>query len=486
MTEIFRELSDEEAIALVLAGDGDAYTPLVERYYHPLFRHALYIVKNAETAEDFLQEALAAAYFNLSRLRDRTKSYAWVRRAVERRCFNWLTRRRETEALTEELALTIASDRPTPEEELLSAERSSAVRTALAGLPEHLRETARLYFLDGRKQGDIAERLHIPLGTVKRRIHDAKLQLQRELEPMNEKTNEAVVSEGYLDALRERIAQLEAAKKAEGDAVHEAFSLIDAHRDDPEIAQYERSLMNLAYYGDGVTPKDRKRVVEQDEIVERALRLNDPHLLEEILTDSLNNWDISREGSDRGLAQLDALLDRMRTMPESHAKHTVMGKLMLWGHFCSQLTVYKDFPKARAALRQVIAEMAPHVLLCEDPTEARWYREGYRAAGVVHGGLYAGVGGGEGHGHDRGPGRYGGPAVLRGGHVSGDSQGRKSAAYPSAGPAIPWHRAWLVQFQRAAGLRRAGMGLVLGRSSLSPRRPHRGKNGGTYRQQAPE
>lgn len=62
------------------------------------------------------------------------------------------------------------SDDPTPEQAVSDGERSARVREALAKLPTDQLEVVRLSYLDGLSHSEIADRLGLPLGTVKSRM----------------------------------------------------------------------------------------------------------------------------------------------------------------------------------------------------------------------------------------------------------------------------------------------------------------------------
>lgn len=78
--------------------------------------------------------------------------------------------------------LEMASDEPTGEDVTLLRQRAEKVRGALAELPEDQRRIVELAFIDDLSQSEIAERLDIPLGTVKSRMRLAYEKLKVRLE----------------------------------------------------------------------------------------------------------------------------------------------------------------------------------------------------------------------------------------------------------------------------------------------------------------
>ena len=62
---------------------------------------------------------------------------------------------------------------PGPSAPILDAERSRLVKSVVDSLPPHLREILLLSYFQRLSYNQIAESLHIPLGTVKSRLHTA-------------------------------------------------------------------------------------------------------------------------------------------------------------------------------------------------------------------------------------------------------------------------------------------------------------------------
>lgn len=69
-----------------------------------------------------------------------------------------------------------------PEEKLIREEMRMTVREAVGRLPDKMKVAVLLYYMEERTIVQIAEILHIPKGTVKSRLHQAREILRRELE----------------------------------------------------------------------------------------------------------------------------------------------------------------------------------------------------------------------------------------------------------------------------------------------------------------
>lgn len=84
--------------------------------------------------------------------------------------------------LTEELACVLADQGRSPEEEFLHHELQEIIRRETRALPEHLRLPVYLYYTAGLSVEETAQTMHIPKGTVKSRLHKARVIIKKKLE----------------------------------------------------------------------------------------------------------------------------------------------------------------------------------------------------------------------------------------------------------------------------------------------------------------
>jgi len=127
-------------------------------------------------AEDYVQETYARAWTVFHQLRDTGAVFPWLCSilrtvALERR--RTVTRRQDLlfitalEAAHEEI---IASDAPSPLDELLARLEAGSLREALRSIPEDLALAVELHDLQGLKYREIAQVTSVPIGTVMSRI----------------------------------------------------------------------------------------------------------------------------------------------------------------------------------------------------------------------------------------------------------------------------------------------------------------------------
>lgn len=172
----------------VMAGDQTALAALVTRHHGPLLGYLYRLVGgDRPLAEDLVQDTL------LQLLRQRTYQagrpfkpwlYA-IATNLARDHFKSAAVRRRGCMGDEEQALPLRDDRaPGVEACVLAAEQGGEVRAALAQLGEEYRVVLVLRFYQGFSLQDIAETLHIPLGTVKSRLSVGVHRLRAVLVPV--------------------------------------------------------------------------------------------------------------------------------------------------------------------------------------------------------------------------------------------------------------------------------------------------------------
>jgi RNA polymerase sigma-70 factor (ECF subfamily) len=166
---------------------GARFTRDAMSYRDELLRHAWHLTKHRVDAEDLLQETMLKAYQSYGRFGAGSNLRAWLYRIMVN---TWVdgyraTRRRPTEHLSADIsdaqmadyALHATAAPPTPETEALKSVPGGALR-ALRTLSRELRTTIYYADIEGYRNTEIAELLHIPEGTVASRLHRGRRQLR--------------------------------------------------------------------------------------------------------------------------------------------------------------------------------------------------------------------------------------------------------------------------------------------------------------------
>lgn len=176
--------SDTELMARLAAGDDEALSLLYDRYSGRACAVAYRILGDMGAAEEVVQELFLYLWHHAADYRPQRASLStWLMligrsRALDRIRHRRVLRRTRRDYKLERGGRSAENDGYPA---VLDAERSRAVRDALATLPEEQRRVLELAYFRGLTQRRIADRMAIPLGTVKTRTSLAMKKLRRAL-----------------------------------------------------------------------------------------------------------------------------------------------------------------------------------------------------------------------------------------------------------------------------------------------------------------
>jgi RNA polymerase sigma-70 factor (ECF subfamily) len=177
---------DEDLLVRVGAGDEHAFRELFGRYAAVAHALAFRSVRQAQLAEEIVQEAFLAVWRTPDRYdAARGSVRSWLMGTVHHRAVDAVRREQAQRRRAEQasgLGPGIVED---PVDDVLAAidlpRERRLVRAALGELPEEQRDVIRRMYFDGLSQSQIAERTGLPLGTVKSRTLLAMRRLRAHL-----------------------------------------------------------------------------------------------------------------------------------------------------------------------------------------------------------------------------------------------------------------------------------------------------------------
>jgi RNA polymerase sigma factor (sigma-70 family) len=181
-------LSDEALVALVARGDEDALGELYDRVGRIAYGLAMRVLRDDRLAEDAVQEGFLAVWRSAAGFRaERAKASTWILTLVHRRAVDLVRReeRRRAEPLSDETVAGVAGTVATDEAAWLRFERER-VQAALGQLQDVQREALELAYYGGFSQSELAERLGVPLGTIKSRMFAGLARLRELLDESTE------------------------------------------------------------------------------------------------------------------------------------------------------------------------------------------------------------------------------------------------------------------------------------------------------------
>lgn len=173
------EQTDEELLAGVGRGEKKAFAALFARYAPKVKSYLMRLGAASAAAEDLAQDAMVSVWRRAASYdASKAKPSTWVFVIARNAWIDRLRRERVELAYRMENPATEQSEEEAPD---LAASRKGdegRVTEALAVLSEEQRQVVRLSFFEDRPHSEIAERLSLPLGTVKSRLRLALIKLR--------------------------------------------------------------------------------------------------------------------------------------------------------------------------------------------------------------------------------------------------------------------------------------------------------------------
>jgi len=178
-------VSDEpQLIRASLAGDSASFGRLVCRYQDRLYHTVVHVVGSREDARDLVQDAFVQAFLRLESFQGASAFYTWLYRIALNLSLSWKRKQRPIQSVDQ--VREVSGSEPIdqgarPEQNLDQDERAGQVRRALAQLSDEHRQVLVLREMEGASYETIAAMLELPIGTVRSRLHRARLELRDQL-----------------------------------------------------------------------------------------------------------------------------------------------------------------------------------------------------------------------------------------------------------------------------------------------------------------
>jgi len=165
--------SDVHLLIRIATGDETALVEFHRQYVNLVFSMALHVLHDHASAEEVTQDVFltlwrrAALYDS-----DRGSVKSWLLTIARRRAIDYYRRRTHLPLRMEEIAV---GQQPYTQMDLPDMD----IRDAVAALPDHQQQCVSMVYFGGLTHNEVAEQLHIPLGTVKSRIRLALSRLRQ-------------------------------------------------------------------------------------------------------------------------------------------------------------------------------------------------------------------------------------------------------------------------------------------------------------------
>lgn len=189
MNENLGRHHDDELIELTLNGQREAFGLLVRKYQDRLYNGMVQILRSGPEAEDTIQEAFILALTKLHTFKGKSNFFTWLYRISYNVAMTRLRRRKPTVSIDSAVAdvqLDFPDDQPLADDRLVKQERAKQLMEALDKMSEEHRAILVLREMEEMDYSEISEVLEMPIGTVRSRLHRARIQLRELLETMME------------------------------------------------------------------------------------------------------------------------------------------------------------------------------------------------------------------------------------------------------------------------------------------------------------
>lgn len=162
-------MEEPEFLEKIKGGDRSAIDAMVVRYHPDVYRFLRHLSRHPQEAEDLAQATFIRAIARIETYAGKAPLKSWLLGVAYREFSRWRRRR---------LWLPLLGDRVSPGDPYSDIAEAEALLDALSRLPEALRATFLLHHVEELSMAEIAASLDIPEGTVKSRLHTARMRLR--------------------------------------------------------------------------------------------------------------------------------------------------------------------------------------------------------------------------------------------------------------------------------------------------------------------
>jgi RNA polymerase sigma factor (sigma-70 family) len=172
---------DYELVLQAINGDQKAYAELLGRYRDAIYFMLLKMVNNPSDAEDLTIEAFGKAFKNISQYTPNYAFSTWLFKIATNNCIDFIRKKKlnnvsidQTSTHEDSLPMTIPTDTPDPEENLIIQQKTLLLRSIVAKLKPRYRKLIELRYFHEYSYDEISEKLELPIGTVKAQLFRAR------------------------------------------------------------------------------------------------------------------------------------------------------------------------------------------------------------------------------------------------------------------------------------------------------------------------
>lgn len=175
-----KEMSDEEVVRLIQAGESESFGELIDRYEAKLKRYGRKFLNSPDDIEDLVQDVFIKSYTNIQSFDSGLRFSPWIYRIAHNTFVNELKKksRRGYSIFDVDAILPQLSAKETTDKNILDEELRNELDDLLLELSPKHRETIVLHYLEDLSYQEISEVLQIPVTTVGVRMNRGRKKLK--------------------------------------------------------------------------------------------------------------------------------------------------------------------------------------------------------------------------------------------------------------------------------------------------------------------
>jgi RNA polymerase sigma-70 factor (ECF subfamily) len=176
------KVSDRELVLHLQDGSLEALGTLYDRHRRLVYRTALAITSDTDSAADLLQDVFLRLHRFAKNIDPSRPLEPWLYRMTTNLAYDWVKRRKRWPRPLDDLAeWLVGTGKNPPYEAVEKNDEWRQVQKAIADLPLTQRIVVALYYLNDLSLQEIADVLDVPVGTVKSRLYYGRLALKKNL-----------------------------------------------------------------------------------------------------------------------------------------------------------------------------------------------------------------------------------------------------------------------------------------------------------------
>jgi RNA polymerase sigma factor (sigma-70 family) len=177
-----KHLSDQDLMRIVQAGDFSPASEIYDRYSGRIYNFAFRFLRNAEAAEDAVQEVFVKMLKHANQFHGDAKLSTWLFSITANWCRDYLRKADNKAKESDDVLVTLpTSSEHSPDRNLERRENEKLVRRALESLTDEQREAILLSRYHGLSYAEIAQIAGCSEGAVKTRVFRAMETLKKTL-----------------------------------------------------------------------------------------------------------------------------------------------------------------------------------------------------------------------------------------------------------------------------------------------------------------